>query len=209
MKKMPLPYSIIKSYKVDVSLEKFFLKLKTLEQNKKFKNINFDNNIIECELENNFLTGCNKIEIRQNTDYTGVKYELFLNNILKFNIVLITVFVFLFKDILHLVLYSAIAIIIVYFIAIIHYINKIEEIFDKLFVEKEEPEEIGLEQQNWLENFKICPACGIEITEYHSICPECGINISKIQKVKKAPSSRTDFFDKQIKYNFKENNLSK
>lgn len=206
---MSLPYSILKSYKIDISLENFFLKLKTLEQNKKFKNINFDKNLIICELEKSFLSGCNKIEISQNTDLQEIKYELFLNNLLKFNIILITIFVFLFKDIISLLIYSSIAVLLIYIICIIHYINTLENIFDKLFQVKEEAEEIGIEQQNWLENFKTCPACGYEITEYHHICPECGINLSKIQKVKKAPSSRTDFFDYKINYLYKKKSNEK
>ncbi len=198
---MGLPYSYKKYYDFEVKPEKFFIKLKKQINTEK---ISFKDNKINFYIKSSFFNIKTKVEITFNKDYSGFYYEFSVQNLIKVALIVIIVFAFIISGIKNLLIFSSISILGIYFIVIMHLINILETMFDKIIKKKLLPEEINQEQKKWLQDPNICPACGAKLTEYDQICPECKLNLSHRRKTKKQPASRTGYFDYRIHYNYYE-----
>ncbi len=194
---MSLPYSYKKHIDCDILQSKFFIKL---EKNERVKNITSKNNIIEFEFLSELFGFKNKVIVDFETDKNGFYFEFFLHNLIKFSIIIIVVLGFLIRDFQTLLIFSISMIAIIYIFVIYYLSTTLTDIFEKIINDKTLPEEISEEQQKWIENPDICPACGTELTEFDNFCPECKLNLSNRRRAKKQPASRTGYFDYRINY---------
>jgi len=196
---MSLPYSYKTIYETDITPEKFFLKLK---KNSDVRNLSIDDKYAEFGISS-FFGGINtKVLLEFKRDNSGFTYEFFVDWLLKASIVLIIALAFLTSGFKDLLLYSSIIIISLYLIFVFHLKYLLENIFDQIIESKILPEEISSEQQKWIDNPDICPACGAELTEFDQFCPECKLNLTKRRSAKKQPVSRTGYFGYRINYQY-------
>jgi len=196
---MSLPYSYRKFFETEISASKFFLKL---EKSSKIKNISFKENIIEFDFLTGFFNIKNKINLDFRQKKDGFYYEFNLHFLIQFSVILIIIFAFIISDFKNLLIFSSVIIFTVY-VAVIYQISSIlENVFEEILGNKIEAEKISEEQNEWMKNKDVCPACGNKLTEYDSFCPECKLNLSHQRNPKKQPVSRTGYFNYRIKYTY-------
>lgn len=196
---MSLPYSFKSFHEIDISFDKFLLKL---EKNADIKNLSSDSGRVFFSINpilNSFVTD---VFIVFDAEKKGIFFEFNLHKLIKISIIIIMVFAFVIPDILRLILFSFIGVIFLYTVTSLHIVAYLRSIFDKIDVNKNSPEELSSEQLLWLQNPDICPACGYRLRKFDSFCPDCRINLAGRRKTHVQSDSRTGFFDYIITYNF-------
>ncbi len=199
---MSLPYTYKSFYETDISVQKFFIKLKKLKESEHIDDIFFDKSVFKLDFKPQLFGLKNTVVIKFKKDSSGFDYEFSLENIVKVSIIIISISAFLYKDLINLIIFITIVIFSLYFIVIFHTKNFLENIFNKITKDVFIPEKMGKEQLSWQNNPDKCPGCGADLTIYDSFCPECGLNLKNRRKTKKQPVSRTGFPDYKILYKF-------
>jgi predicted RNA-binding Zn-ribbon protein involved in translation (DUF1610 family) len=200
---MALPYSYTSFYDTDLSSSDFFIKLKKISKVASIEDIFLDKNVISFNINSFLCCSGKEIVLKFRSDNSGFFYEFSLESLIKVSIFVILILAFIVRGFENLLIYFSVVVVLLYVVGIYHFKSVLENIFDKIALSKEQPEELSEEQQKWLKNPDVCPACGTELTAYDAVCPECGLNLKTYRKSKKQPVSRTGFETYRIFYRFK------
>jgi rubredoxin len=200
---MGLPYSYRQFYETEISPKKFFSKLTEKKEKYQLQNLNIDKNEIKFSFSPNFFGIKNTVLLDFKTDFTGFYYEFQLENLIRISLVFVIIFAFTLRGFVNLLIYPSLAIFLLYAVVVFQTKSFLETIFDDITMLGTKEEELTPEQEEWLKNSNLCPACGTELTEFDEFCPECKLNLKRYRKAKKQPVSRTGFDDFRIYYKYK------
>lgn len=147
-----------------------------------------------------------ELTIENKSNDIDIFYEINLNKLINITLIIVILIAFLSVLSVNLFLIFAGLFSVVFYILNLVIINtQISNIIKKslgnnLYIFNE-IENITAEQEKWMNDPSLCPACGEYITIFDQNCPDCGLRIK--QNNTKIPVDISKYNDKKLNYHYK------
>lgn len=121
-----------------------------------------------------------RVHCEQNNEQAQCSFRVESENFIAISVfVILCAALFSYTSFSFFMWFSAIFLVVFYLVHYMFFSSLCARIYNQIRVRETADDFLSKEQLAWFKNPNVCPACGSEITKYHSYCPSCGLFLSK------------------------------